>query len=182
MIVTNDSELVAAINARISDGARLIAIDGVGNAGKSRARAQILQGIGGTTGIELDDFLDRGQAQFVDALRFAELKEAVRPAKVLIMSGVCMRDVLLRLDIEADVHVYVKRMLQWGWGDQDVVENDGHIEEIADVFGIDRTYAYLDIEVRRYHQYRRPQDSADIVYERMDGSTGSDGQKLAAAK
>jgi hypothetical protein len=84
----------------------LIAIDGFPGSGKSTlARdlsAQLAVGV-----VHLDDYLIRNKGGFVEFLQYPKLKKVLH-RRPLIVEGVCLLEVLKRLDIRVDILIYVE--------------------------------------------------------------------------
>jgi hypothetical protein len=152
-----------------AEGVRVVAIDGVDGSGKSYLRAQLAACIEGSTEVDLDDHLVRNQKKFVGALRLDDLAANLPRQGFVLISGVCMRDVLQRIGLSADVHIYVKRMARWGWADEDEVEGPATVA-LTEAAGIAGRASALAAEVIAYHQRFRPQDCADIIYERQEAT------------
>ena len=111
-----------------------VAVDGASGAGKTHLASLLANQIGAAH-LDLDDFVQRGQGAFVSAIDFQALRDRVaeQPDKLLI-SGVCMREVLDRLPLSASQHIYVMRMDATGWADRAEIEGN-LLEELATVFG-----------------------------------------------
>jgi hypothetical protein len=78
----------------------LITFDGCMLAGKTGLMREIARRLG-AQGLDLDDFVDRQQGVFVEALRLQELTAAIEQAHaktgVVLLSGICMLEVLERI-------------------------------------------------------------------------------------
>ncbi|PRG36690.1 hypothetical protein C6T52_14220 [Burkholderia multivorans] len=120
--------------------------------------------------IDLDPYLERERGEFSNALRLTELASAIeqacRQSPVVLVAGVCMREVLDRLGIAAARHVYVQRNSTMGIPcDLDILDlEDGRQIIDTSLFG------ELDREVAAYHDRYHPRRNADVVYVR----TGKD--------
>jgi hypothetical protein len=90
---------------RLSD-ASLIAIDGLPGAGKTTCAAR-LSALLTIRAVHLDDYLRRDCIGFTEFLRYEDLRRSLwgRP---VIVEGVCMLDVLDRLELRPDRFVYIK--------------------------------------------------------------------------
>ncbi|MBU9247802.1 hypothetical protein [Burkholderia multivorans] len=120
--------------------------------------------------IDLDQYLDRQRGEFVNALRLPELASVIEQARqqspVVLIAGVCMREVLMRLKREADMHVYVQRNSRTG------IPSDLDFLDLEDGNQLDDTLAPLlsdlDLEIAAYHARHRPRRNADLVYIRTE--------------
>ncbi len=87
----------------------LIGIDGELGAGKTTFARELSRQTG-IRRVHLDDYLDTGRGEYVNALDFraidAKLKESTGP---VIVEGVCLLNVFDRLGIVADVHYFLSR-------------------------------------------------------------------------
>lgn len=172
-----------------SAGWRRIGIDGVTGAGKSYLAEELSKALEIPV-LEVDDYVHRNQGGYVDFVDYPALKSALASIPALILCGVCLREILENLDVELDGHVYVMRMREGLWFDEDdCVFPDGvdaaieqlagsaallasHFDETAhlDSFGPDDEALQLKFEVMRYHATFVPQESADLVYERGENA------------
>lgn len=170
---------------------RRIGIDGVDGAGKTYLGEQLSEALG-YPALNLDDYLHQNQGGFVDFIDYPALSAALSSMPAFILSGVCLRQVLSNLGLDLDAHVYIKRMRDDVWVDEDFCVFpegvDAAIENLADntamisrafdepteQFGAsgDDVELQLTFEVMHYHDEFSPQDEADVVYERSDQPAG----------
>jgi hypothetical protein len=151
-------------------GWRRIGVDGVNGAGKSTLAIRLADALG-KPHVDVDAFVEKGQGGFGEFVAYWPLHAAASGADIII-SGVCLRDVLARSGLDVDAHVYVKRMQHGQWADDHTC-----------VFpeGVDVAIARLEdliarltpdgppeviIEIMRYHDKARPHETADVVFER----------------
>ena len=144
-------------------GAGLVMIDGCTLAGKTWLAHDLADRLSAVA-IDADDFIKRRQDAFVDALRAGRLKAAVDAAlassKIVLLSGVCARDVADRAALSPTLYVYVQRNTTVGVvADMDIIDaEDGLLNEVLHP---------LDAEIADYHYRRQPRKNADIVYIRV---------------
>ena len=159
VVVTNLDALASKLRA-CQAASGLIGVDGWTGVGKTTL-AEGLVGILGGSCYDLDHALTPDQKQYVSALRFPELSEALAQQKrPLFVSGICLLEVLVRVGVSLDAHVYVKRMATWGWPDED--ELTGQIPEVGGASG-----ASVRIELRAYHEKWKPHLVADYEFQRL---------------
>ena len=106
---TNGSsgQSITEIAERIrGSGASLIAIDGLPGAGKSSLAAS-LSALLTIRAVHLDDYLAHGCIGFTDYLGYEDLQRALLRRPVIV-EGVCMLDVLDRLDRRPDQFIYLQ--------------------------------------------------------------------------
>lgn len=168
-------------------GWRRIGIDGVDGAGKADLAEQLSEALA-CPRLNLDDYLFKNQGGFVAFIDYPALSSALSAIPAYILSGVCLREVLANAGIALDGHIYIKRMRDGLWADEDeCVFPDG-----VDV-AIDNLAAYsamisrsldepserpateaedspphLSQEIMHYHDTYRPHDVADLIYEGPD--------------
>lgn len=128
-----------------SSGASLIALDGCPGAGKSTLAARLSARLTIRT-VRLDDYLVPEPTGFLDFLAYEELQRALLRRPVIV-EGVCMLDVLDRLDLRPDQLVYLRAPLA-----------ERHL---------DRSHPLVR-EVRAYADRRRPMERADLFLTRAE--------------
>lgn len=166
MVFTDEAELISHLRSVAVERACVIAIDGVDGAGKSTVAVRLAESLNCGTALDVDSFLEREQEKYVGALRIDLLRQQVqqRDGGPVVLAGICMREVLDRIGLQADLHVYVKRMAVWGWADEDEVEGL-QIDEIERLLGSENA---LKRELKAYHSRFKPHLRADVTYERLD--------------
>ena len=144
-------------------GAGLIAIDGWHGSGKSylaRAASVCLD----VPRFDLDSALKREQDGFVDHLNLARIDSVIAAGPRLILSGICMREVLDRLGRPPVVmHIYVQRVHHGLWTHEDEATGSPGDYELIDQAC---PPGALEIEVRAYHAKWRPHEQADVILQR----------------
>jgi broad-specificity NMP kinase len=167
--VQNIDELLCILQA-IGPRSQVITIDGWHGSGKSTLASDLANRMGAIH-LDLDSFLIQDQRVFVEAIQYEQLQSAIeKSGNSLIISGVCMLEVLERVDVVPAHKIYVKRMTDWGWADQDEIEGQ-MLETVAAALGKQVSEFVLSLEVRTYHRSYMPHENADIAflrYERPD--------------
>ncbi|CAG9243897.1 hypothetical protein [Paraburkholderia caribensis] len=155
---------VESLEHRVREVTRgLITFDGCMLAGKTQLMREIARRIG-TQGLDLDDFVERQRGVFVEALRLQELTAAIEQALakfgVMLVSGVCMLEVLERIGCESSLTVYVQANNQDGTPDDiDLIGAEfGRRPDLVDFFG------ELENECFSYHARYRPRNGADVLF------------------
>jgi hypothetical protein len=160
LIFTEVDELVEALGDRV-DQPTIVGIDGWTGVGKTTLAKSLAEAMGGRA-YDLDSALNRDQRAYTSALRLHEIADEVALSTgLLLVSGVCLRQVLQDAERSADLHIYIKRMAAWGWAEED---------EIA---GIDfpefpgASGEILRQEMRLYHRKWQPELRADYEFHRF---------------
>jgi hypothetical protein len=136
-----------------------IAVDGWFDAGKTTL-AQELAFLLGRVCLDLDSFLGHPKGEFIRTLDIGALAEALGSSPPLVLSGVCMLEVLAQLERPATTLIYVKRMAAWGWIDEDEASGQAMFGEPGPSQEV--------LELRRYHVRHRPWTKAEYVFERPE--------------
>jgi len=165
---TSDVSEIVAILKTTALG--LIGIDGKDGSGKSTLAKDLSEQLG-YAHINLDDYLEKNRGQFVEYVKYDQVKEAIGKAKEpVIIEGVCLLAVMEHLSDSPDISIYVKRVADYGmWYDKE----DCDINEDIDEF-IRRknsggcTIPPLIEEIIRYHNKYKPHKRADLIYRRID--------------
>jgi hypothetical protein len=168
-----------------SAGWRRIGIDGVDDAGKTYLAEALSEALG-VPALDLDNYLFANQGGFVPFIDYPALSGALTAMPAYILSGVCLREVLANAGITLDGHIYIKRMRDDLWVDEDrCVFPEGvdasieglaqysamlsrHFDERADeqVQAMDDSPPTLPEEIMRYHDQYQPHEAADLIFER----------------
>lgn len=141
----------------------LVTFDGCMLAGKTELMREIARRLG-VQGLDLDDFVERQQGVFVEALRLQELAAAIEQARakfgIVLLSGICMLEVLERIGCESSLTVYVQASNQDGTPDDiDLIGAEtGRRPDLIEFFG------ELEDECFSYHARYRPRNGADVLF------------------
>jgi hypothetical protein len=115
----------------------IVSFDGCDGAGKTTLAQKISDALGHDV-VDLDKHLVRDTGEFVNAIRLAELVKdidgALTRSRVVLLSGVCMQQVLAAVNRSAAVSVYVQRNTSAGLpGDIDFIGVESGVEASDDV-------------------------------------------------
>lgn len=152
----------------------LIAVDGCINAGKTTLAQQLAVQLA-CSWMDVDDYVTRGQWQYVAAVRRSDLAAAIEReldhSHVVVLAGLCLREVLQHLGRNAAFSVYVQRDAPLGppYDYETLDLEDSEPDEHGEPNGVDATGPdTLSREVCRYHARYRPRFNADVVYVWID--------------
>jgi hypothetical protein len=166
-------------------GWRRIGIDGVDGAGKSYLAEWLCQELE-CPNLDVDDYLHKNQGGYIDFIDYPALAAALASMPAFVLSGACLREVLANLGTSLDGNIYIKRVRDGLWLDEDAcVFPDGvdaaietlgrhnammsqyfdEPHELALSMGNDDEPRFVE-EVMRYHDAYSPQEEADLVFER----------------
>lgn len=155
---------IEALEHRVCEiGNGLVTFDSCMLAGKTELMCEIARRLC-VQGLDLDDFVERQQGVFVEALRPQALTAAIEQARaksgVVLLSGICMLEVLERIGCESNLTVYVQANNQDGTPDDiDLVGAEtGRRQDLIVFFG------GLEDECFSYHARYRPRNSADVLF------------------
>lgn len=165
-IVRTIDELISLLS-ELPSLPQVIAIDGVTLAGKSTLGARLASRLRGTH-LDLDDFVERDRGVFVAALRASSLLDAMkRSSSPLVICGICSLAAQQKAGIEGAFQIYLKRITMTGWMDGEEVYGN-LLDEIATAYGKNPKDYRPAFEVREYHRQYRPDECADVVFERLE--------------
>jgi energy-coupling factor transporter ATP-binding protein EcfA2 len=164
-------EVIGAIHAVRNVRNVRIVIDGKDGSGKSTLAKQ-LSAVLELPCISLDSFLEKDKGGYVEYIDYIKLKEALEKFEGYIVEGVCLHQVLRRIEVAPAVNIYVRRVKHGVWLDEDTLDVSNSVEAVlvrergyASLFSSDSVISLgLTEEVIRYHAEFRPHESADVTY------------------
>ena len=181
------SDVESVIRAVRTAGWRRIGIDGIDGVGKSYLATQLSEALECPV-LDVDDYLYQNQGGYVDFIDYPALSGAMASLPSFVLCGSCLREILANLSTDLDGHIYIKRMRDDLWVDEELcVFPDGvdaamenlarHSAVISDLFDerpdqlgqvMEDSLPQLSAEIMRYHENFAPHEAADLVYERDD--------------
>ncbi len=154
-----------------------IGVDGTNDAGKS-TMAGNLSKILGLRHLNLDEFLIKESGGYLDYLKYDEIKLQTSETKCFVVEGVCLLNVLEKIDTSIDCLIYVKRMRHNLWADEreceiteeieDFISNEKELMSLFQQTGNVPDSLGLAEEIIRYHYKFKPHKKADLFYIRED--------------
>lgn len=146
----------------------LIGVEGFTGSGKSTISNDLGQDLKAVV-IHTDDYVIAGDESlpYPERLDYGRITTAITLARtresVIVVEGICLRVVLDRLSLSADLIVYVKRVASNGlW-------HDGfHLEEFEAGNAIEEDHEEPHQSDFSYHAKARPHERADLFFERIE--------------
>ena len=136
--VSDLNELMTHLYSHLcTPGCLLIAVDGVHGSGKSTLAQAIGEKLGGRV-ISLDErYLEKHTGAYRSSIRYEVLREDIERFKTeeraLVIEGVCLLEILDKVDVSPDVAIYVKRIDQYGfWVDAGICDRTQGLDQILE--------------------------------------------------
>jgi len=170
----------------------LLSVDGLTGSGKSTLAYDLSKHFGFTL-IDLDDdrYLDKKKGGYTNFIKYENLLADIlknKTKETKIISGVCIQEILSRIKITPGLKIYIKKMKTKNyWYDGECLDYTKDVEEVIEnyheiikrfselILGIENNEnessspneSVYD-EIIRYHFNYRPEEEADIVFERLN--------------
>lgn len=165
---SSPQEVIDAIRAKCTVR---IGIDGIDGAGKSTLAREISEALG-LPCISLDSFLEKKMDGYVEHIDYPKLKAALEKLEGYVVEGVCLRQVLGRIQLVPSASIYIKRMQHGIWSDESELNISKPVDTVlAEARTIASLFSSTPItslglaeEIIRYHAEFRPHDHADVTY------------------
>lgn len=146
----------------------LIGVEGFTGSGKSKVSEDLGRDLQAGV-IHTDEYVAPGDESlpYPDRLDYGRLATAIVNARstnsLLVVEGICLREVLQRLSLSADPFVYVKRVAGNGlW-------HDGfHLEDFEAGDSIEENNQEPHRSDFAYHAAARPHEKANLLFERIE--------------
>ncbi len=149
-----------------------IGIDGLDGCGKSTLASE-LAGHTHFDVICLDDFLDKSKGTYIKHIDIDRVRDAIRGRKVIV-EGVCLLQVLSKADLKLDLSIYVQRIRNGLWADEDWLGLNQDVDEYLEKLRVDAEAISeedesvpeedLSTEIIRYHHEYHPHEKADLTF------------------
>jgi len=146
----------------------LVGVEGFSGAGKSKLSNDLGADLDAVV-IQLDDYILPGDESLpyhcrIDLVRMAlAIAHARSTTTLMIIEGICLRQILERLGLCAELFIYVKRVARNGlW-------HDGfHLADFESGVGLEENYEEPHRSDFSYHAVSRPHEKADLLFDRIE--------------
>lgn len=168
VLVMGDSTAREVAERIKASGMRWGLVDGFSRAGKSRFAAHLAVGLGWCA-VHLDHFTLPHEQQtdskrYVEHMDYGRISKAIELDRLVIVEGVCVRDVLRGRRTDPAFRIYIARVSRPIAGR--LTLHDGADMEDADYVAPDDNW--LVENTMEYHRRVRPQSNADLIILRID--------------
>ena len=169
--VNDVNELARLIQERWNERRQIIGIDGMDGAGKTWL-AKHLATIVEANIIHLDPFLKPLQGSYVDYINCEQvnlkLDELINQESLIIVEGICLRQVAKRCSFNIDSHIYVRRISKNSglWSDEDICMPLKSNEELKEFY-------WKEHELIDYHASYRPYQYADWIFDKVEETSAA---------
>lgn len=171
IIFTDEYALIESIENLSLKSSGIVSIDGVDGVGKSTLACKIAEELS-LPYIEIDTFVQEQQGGYIDHIDYDRLSESIKQAiitnQVIILEGICVQQVLKKLDLNSNAKVYVRVMNNYGfWMDRirffppDKSADEMIAERKAKRFSLGHVE-----DIIQYHYTFKPHENADYIFER----------------
>lgn len=169
---------------------RIISVDGVDGSGKSYL-ANALSHSSKYSYIDIDgEYLFSNKGRFTVFVNYEKLKLSIDNylsfGNIAVVDCICVTKVLKNIDLNADVKIYVKKIMAGEWRDGKQFDYSRNVEDVlcekrrlAQEFEYDEAIIEgrepeifnlseenMKDEIVRYHFEYQPENNADIIFER----------------
>ncbi|MFP3984343.1 MAG: NB-ARC domain-containing protein [Desulfurivibrionaceae bacterium] len=163
-----EKALVSALKNKLLNSKGIVSIDGVDGVGKTTLSAKIAKELCLST-IELDDFVQENKGGYVNYIDYDRLLDKIISNKFAVIEGICVLQVLNKIQIQPDVSVYIKEIDIYGFCNGQIKYFPPY--QSADEVINDRKSKGFSVEyeadVIRYHYSFKPHENSDFIFQRQ---------------
>ena len=194
--IENSKDLVIEIQRTINkNDIEVITIDGDTGAGKSTLAGFVTERTG-VIHLKLDSerYLHQNKGGCLKYIKYEillnDIKELVDDGKIAFVDSVCILKILNNINVESDLKIYVKRLSSYRyWYDGDrfnysrtaaeiIREEEDRAKRLSNVIESSTGIMYrnsvkentLHDEIIEYHFEYKPDETADLIYNRIENS------------
>lgn len=167
-IHNDEKELIIALKNKLMDSKYIVSIDGVDGVGKTTLSVKIARELCLPI-IELDDFVEENQGGYVNYIDYDCLLEKIISNKSAVVEGICVLQVLNKIQIEPDVSVYIKVVDRYGFcnGQIKYYPPDKTADEVINDRKSKGFSVGYEADVIHYHYSFKPYENSDIFFQRQ---------------
>jgi hypothetical protein len=173
MEIRDDPRLLSDAIQTASSG--LVVLDGANGAGKT-CLANLVSKLSSCEVIHADCYIEHHQDRYIPSLQAESLNAAIQEAftrsPIVLLEGICARDILDQVRFTPKLVVYVQRNSSVSDLPCDLEYLDEEDDPVDPYQPSDQNDP-LEIEIASYHRRRKPKKNADILYIRVE-QTGPD--------
>jgi hypothetical protein len=183
--ITNTLEEIVSIK-----NAGIVSVDGVDGSGKSYLACELSKS-SKYAYFDIDgSYLIPNNGKFIEFINYKKLKSDINyflaSGHVVVIDCICSTLILKKIDLIADVKIYVKKTIVGEWRDGKLLNYSRNVEDVlAEKRKISQELEYdeaniggrepeifnfseenMKDEILRYHFEYQPENNADIIFER----------------
>jgi len=166
-IINTENELIAALKNISFDSKSIVSIDGVDGVGKTTLSSKIAQELC-ISNIELDDFVQKNQNGYINHIDYDRLLKKIITDKPVVVEGICVLEILNRIQIKPDVSIYIKVVDRYGFcnGQIKYCPPAKSADEVINERKSKGFSVGYEEDVIRYHYSFKPHEKSDYIFER----------------
>ena len=167
-IINTENELIIALKNSPLETKSIISIDGVDGVGKTTLSTKIAKELR-LSNIELDDFVQENQGGFIDYIDYDRLLDRIISNKPVVVEGICILQILNRIQIKPGMSVYIKVVDKYGFCNGQI-KYFPHDKTADEVINDRKSKGYsvgYEEDLIRYHYSFIPHEKSDYILERQ---------------
>ncbi len=166
-IYNTESELICALKSTSLHSQSIITIDGVDGVGKTTLSIKIAEVLC-LSNIELDDFVQKNQDGYIKYIDYDRLLDRIISNKPVIIEGICIQQILNKIQVNSDVTVYVKVVDRYGFcnGQIKYFPPNKSADEVINERKVKGFHVGYEEDVILYHYSFKPHENSDYIFER----------------
>lgn len=166
-VINKENELITALKNSFLDSKSIISIDGVDGVGKTTLSNKIAKELS-LSNIELDDFVVENQDGYINHVDYERLLDKIISNKPLVVEGICILQILNRIQVNPCVSVYIKVVDRYGFcnGQIKYFPPDKSADEVINERKFKGFSVGYENDVILYHYSFMPHEKSDYIFKR----------------